>query len=484
VDDTYRTIASREGRAVQGFSMGGEGAAHLGFKYPEVFGTVSIMAPAMFTPDQAQPQPANGWKHMFSDLFGSDTALWQANDPFSLVHNNANELRDRTYIRIVAHEEDQHWLAPQCQKLHILMMELMIPHAFYYLPNVKWHSYGEVLDSLGDSAFDFFTTNMNRYPPRPAPPAGGSARPDRSLNWVDPDHTAPLGSKYEIFHSATINADVSYLVWLPPGYDQDTAKRYPVLYSLHASNGTPARDAPALLSRLEPAIRAGRVAPMIVVFANGLRAVTGWCNSFDGKYPVESVVMKDLIPHIDATYRTIASREGRAVQGFSAGGGGAAHLGLKFPDVFGTVSIMAPALPYAAWRNTYGRSPRIASSPAEKAFHMADDPVNLAYENADKIRDRTYIRIVAHDEEQHWLAPACDELHNTLMELRIPNAYFYLVNVKWHSYGQVLDSLGDSAFDLFTSHMNGFPPKPAQGRLGPVGPRAAGGRTLLSERLH
>ena len=54
--------------------------------------------------------------------------------------------------------------------------------------------------------------------------------------------------------------------------------------------------------------------------------------------------MKDLIPHIDATYRTIADRGSRWVEGFSMGGFGAAHLGFKYPEIFGAVSIMSGAL--------------------------------------------------------------------------------------------------------------------------------------------
>ena len=83
---------------------------------------------------------------------------------------------------------------------------------------------------------------------------------------------------------------------------------------------------------------------MIAVFVNGLAGNTMYCDTPDGKYPVESVIMKDLIPHVDATYRTVASREGRAVEGFSMGGFGAAHFGFKYPEVFGVVSIEAPAL--------------------------------------------------------------------------------------------------------------------------------------------
>jgi S-formylglutathione hydrolase FrmB len=83
---------------------------------------------------------------------------------------------------------------------------------------------------------------------------------------------------------------------------------------------------------------------MIVVAVNGLASNTMYSDTHDGQYPLETVIITDLIPHIDATYRTIAAREARGVNGFSMGGFGAAHLGFKYPDVFGVDSIMAPPL--------------------------------------------------------------------------------------------------------------------------------------------
>src|SRR5271166_6585876 len=148
---------------------------------------------------------------------------------------------------------------------------------------------------------------------------------------------------YKTFHSNTVNGDVSYLIYLPPDYNEQTSTRYPVLYDLPAS-GQQAKTVQEVVRRINAAIRAGKVAPMIVVGVNGLRGNTMYCDSKDGKWPLETVIIKDLIPHIDATYRTIAAREGRAVNGFSMGGFGAAHLGFKYPDVFGVDSIMAPPL--------------------------------------------------------------------------------------------------------------------------------------------
>jgi endo-1,4-beta-xylanase len=275
------------------------------------------------------------------------------------------------------------------------------------------------------------------------------------LAWVDPDRTEPQSTRYQTFHSKTIKADVSYLVYLPPDYEKAKDTRYPVLYYLHASGGTPRRDAGGIVRQLDDAIRAGRASPLIIIFPNGLRGATMYCDSKDGRYPVETVLIKDLIPHVDASYRSVAAREGRALDGFSMGGFGAAHLGFKYPEVFGVVSIQAPPLlgpelksplPARAWSRLFP-----TAMGADLEYFQANDPFTLVAKNAAALRDRTVIRIVAHAEDDNWLAPRCDELHRLLMKHAIAHHFLYLANVKSHSPNQVMDTLGDAGLMFFGS---------------------------------
>jgi enterochelin esterase-like enzyme/dienelactone hydrolase len=275
------------------------------------------------------------------------------------------------------------------------------------------------------------------------------------MDWLDPDRAEPEGTHYRTFHSQTIRAGVSYLVYLPPDYELSKSARYPVLYYLHASGGTPRRDGAEIVRRLDKLIRTGRIPPMIALFPNGLRGATMYSDSRDGKYPAESVIIKDLIPHVDTTYRTVASREGRAVEGFSMGGFGAAHFGFKYPEVFGVVSIQAPPLlgpelnartPARAWSRLF---PNAMGGDME--YFRANDPFALVPKNADAIRDRMVIRIVSHVEPENWLAPRCEELHRLLMQYMIPHQFHFLSNVKSHNRAQVLDTMGDAGFLFFSS---------------------------------
>lgn len=76
----------------------------------------------------------------------------------------------------------------------------------------------------------------------------------------------------------------------------------------------------------------------IVVFPNG-RDHGMWCDSADGERNPESMLVEDLIPHIDEAYRTVAHRKGRAIEGFSMGGYGAGRIGFKHNSLFGSITM-------------------------------------------------------------------------------------------------------------------------------------------------
>ncbi len=116
------------------------------------------------------------------------------------------------------------------------------------------------------------------------------------------------------FSSRLAKSEVSYLVYFPPDYETATSRRYPVIYWLHGLGGTP-RTGAKFVEPLDAAIRERNAPPMIAVLVNGMSDSLN-CDSPDGKFPVESVIVKELIPHVDAAYRTIPQRNARAVEGF------------------------------------------------------------------------------------------------------------------------------------------------------------------------
>ncbi|HET8679814.1 MAG TPA: alpha/beta hydrolase-fold protein [bacterium] len=128
-------------------------------------------------------------------------------------------------------------------------------------------------------------------------------------------------------------------VYLPPGYDEG-AHRYPVIYWLHGFGGTalgqitPHPWTPSLPALIDRVIRGG-APPVLLVMADGWTRFGGsqYVNSSaNGRY---EDAMRELVTHIDARFRTLASREHRGIDGKSSGGYGALALGMRNPDLFG-----------------------------------------------------------------------------------------------------------------------------------------------------
>jgi enterochelin esterase-like enzyme len=151
------------------------------------------------------------------------------------------------------------------------------------------------------------------------------------------------------FESATLGRTVDYHVYLPAGYE-DSDLRYPVIYLLHGRGD----DYYAWLNGvnvLDNLIGSGEIAPLIAIMPDvpsSDRASYYVDSAYTGAdfpaEPVETAFFGDLIPHVDATYRTLTTRDGRAVGGYSMGGAGAVRYSLAHPDVFGAAIVLSPAV--------------------------------------------------------------------------------------------------------------------------------------------
>ncbi len=131
-------------------------------------------------------------------------------------------------------------------------------------------------------------------------------------------------------------------IYLPPSYETTPEKRYPVVFMLHGFTGnslmwlnTNGFYAPTVPERFERMIGEGKSGEMILVFVDGYNGLGGsqYLNSAaTGRY--EDFVIQDLVPFVDAKFRTVGSREGRAVAGKSSGGYGAVRLAMRHPEIF------------------------------------------------------------------------------------------------------------------------------------------------------
>jgi enterochelin esterase-like enzyme len=278
-----------------------------------------------------------------------------------------------------------------------------------------------------------------RQPTRPKQP-GAAAKAE----WLDSNRGEPNGAKYRTFHSTVLDGrEVSYLVYLPPGYQQQT-RRYPVIYWLHGMGGNQRAGAMAFVPHVDAAIKEGVLPPTIVILVNGM-VKSFYCDAADGQRPVESVIVKDLIPHVDQTYRTIARREGRAIEGYSMGGYGAAHLGFKYPELFGAVVVNAGALMDPDVQHVPEGGPMHEVFGDDRPRRMAEHPKHLVRENADKLRGQTHIRIGCGTADT--LLPLNQALDKLLTQLKIEHDYEEVPDVA-HNSAAYYGKLGTKAFEF------------------------------------
>jgi len=164
---------------------------------------------------------------------------------------------------------------------------------------------------------------------------------------------------YAHHHSDALGVDKTYLVYVPAGYDDDPAIRWPVFYYLHGLTSPETEWVQA--GKLDET--ADRIAlAALVVMPDGddgfyidsatpidhaacLRDGAGLYDPGADREATcvkhrayETYIATELVARIDATYRTNATREGRAIAGVSMGGYGALSLGLRHPDEYAAIA--------------------------------------------------------------------------------------------------------------------------------------------------
>ena len=137
--------------------------------------------------------------------------------------------------------------------------------------------------------------------------------------------------------------DRDVIVFLPPSYQKDKKRRYPVVYALHGYS-IGAEQWPHEIhvpQTIEGAFAKGSQ-EMLVVLPDSKTIYNGSMYSSSvttGDF--EKFIWHDVVSYIDAHYRTI-DRNSRGLVGHSMGGYGASRIGMKHPDVFGALYIMSP----------------------------------------------------------------------------------------------------------------------------------------------
>lgn len=269
--------------------------------------------------------------------------------------------------------------------------------------------------------------------------------------WVTREVRAPRVALHT-FRSAAAGGDVTFHLYTPPQYDdpEHAQRRFPVLYWLHGSGGGLPGIAP-LSAAFDEAIVAGKIPPVLVVFVNGL-AEGMYVDWADGSKLVESVIINDLIPQVDAEFRTIPARDGRVLDGFSMGGYGAARLGFKHTELFGTVSMIGAGPMQEELVQTPRAGRQRAAEVLEATYGNSQEyfrrvsPRRIAEEHATALIAGTRMRMVVGDRDETFANNV--KFHDHLNNLGIPHQWKVLPGVA-HDMLAVLAALGDEQWAFY-----------------------------------
>lgn len=246
------------------------------------------------------------------------------------------------------------------------------------------------------------------------------------MNFINPPEKSPENITHKTFFSKLYNHEIGYNIYLPPGYEE-SGDKYPVAYHLHGWTCNESSD----VWTMEKVYRSRQV---ITVFCNNSSVIDDYED-----LPVELMLITELIPFIDGKYRTVSSREGRSISGFSMGGGMAFYYAVKYSELFYSVTAYAGTYHhyYHKGSHTVGVEPEKASElykdmMKEERYLEEGNILCLVKKNADKIRGDLDINIHIGTTDVLF----CDNeiLHMYMDSLSIPHKYkkFYGVGHELH----------------------------------------------------
>jgi len=138
--------------------------------------------------------------------------------------------------------------------------------------------------------------------------------------------------------------DRDAIVFLPPSYEKDKKRHYPVVYALHGySIGAEQWSHEIHVPQTVEGAFAKGSHEVIVVLPDSKTVYNGSMYSSSATTgDFENYIARDVVAYMDAHYRAIPNRQSRGLVGHSMGGYGASRIGMKHPEVFGALYIMSP----------------------------------------------------------------------------------------------------------------------------------------------
>ena len=188
------------------------------------------------------------------------------------------------------------------------------------------------------------------------------------------------------FPSKILERAVPYCVLLPPSYDAEKTRRYPVLYLLHGlGNDEEFLVTSGGMNLVEDLWEQKQLGEFLIV--TPAAGVSFYINSRDGKRRYEDFFVQEFMPGVEKRYRAQAGRGSRGIAGISMGGYGALHIAFRHPQLFVAAGAHSAALIEHLPNITPEHSRQMSQlrilgpafgSPFDAAFWNQNDPINIA----------------------------------------------------------------------------------------------------------
>ncbi len=156
---------------------------------------------------------------------------------------------------------------------------------------------------------------------------------------------------FEFFEipSSVMNYPIEGRIYLPPCYGVEIDRRYPVLYFLHGQSFNDDQwDRLGADESLDAMVLTGEIEPFIIVMPKETNYLN---NQWDSKYGIS--LAEELVPYIDAQYRTVPERDARAIGGLSRGAAWAMRVGMLYWETFSAIGCHS----FAPFRGDYNEAP-------------------------------------------------------------------------------------------------------------------------------
>jgi S-formylglutathione hydrolase FrmB len=229
--------------------------------------------------------------------------------------------------------------------------------------------------------------------------------------------------------SQILGHPVPYCIFLPPGYDSDKARKFPVLYFLHGLG----ENSQTLLNAggwnlIENLWEQKKIGEFLIVTPGADRSF--YINSLDGKTRYEDFFIREFVPFIESHYRIQADRRDRGITGISMGGYGSLRFAFRYPQLFGSVSAHSAAL-VAKLPAVQASSPQgdtlarvmgaAFGTPFDRAFWNRNNPFTLVEDGAHPIGMKIYFDCGT--EDQFGFDVGAQAFHDLLAAKKIPHEF-------------------------------------------------------------